>query len=465
LGPYVTSAKLRLYVADPSDDGGRIYSVSNSWTETGITWSNAPAISGTALASATAPTAGAWVEFDLGSVITADGTYSFALVSGSTDTVAYSSREEGHQPELVIGQTGSAWVRPTANFAVSLATGTAPLTVRFADTSSSTPSSWAWDFQSDGTVDSIAQNATFIYRSSGTYSVKLTVANPAGTDSELKLSLMVVDPGPPSASGDPVLVGAGDIASCTSTGDQATAALLDAIPGTVFTAGDNAYESGSATEFANCYDPTWGRHKARTRPAVGNHEYNTSRASGYYNYFGAAAGDPSRGYYSYNVGAWHVVVLNSNCAAVGGCGAGSPQETWLRRDLAANTSLCTLAYWHHPLFSSGEHGNNPIVKPLWDALQADGAELVVAGHDHSYERFEPQRSDGVRDPNGLREIVVGTGGRSIYAFPTIRANSVVRDRSTFGVLKLTLHSTGYTWEFVGVAGSTGFADAGSSVCH
>ncbi|MBA2712131.1 MAG: metallophosphoesterase [Rubrobacteraceae bacterium] len=265
---------------------------------------------------------------------------------------------------------------------------------------------------------------------------------------------------------DPVFVGAGDIASCASSGDEATANLLNGIPGTVYTLGDNAYESGTATEFTNCYDPTWGRFKARTKPAPGNHDYVTAGASGYYNYFGAAAGDPSKGYYSYNLGAWHIVALNSMCENVGGCGATSPMVTWLKQDLAANPSTCTLAYWHHSVFSSGlEHGNDPKMIPSWDALYAAGADVVLSGHDHDYERFAPQTSSGVADPaRGIREFVVGTGGRSHYTFGTIRANSQVRNSDTYGVLKLTLHPTSYEWQFVPEAGKT-ISDSGSGSCH
>ena len=268
-----------------------------------------------------------------------------------------------------------------------------------------------------------------------------------------------------TTQGDPVFVGAGDIASCSSSGDEATANLLDNIPGTVYTLGDNAYESGSSAEFLNCYNPSWGRHKARTRPSVGNHEYYTAGASGYYNYFGAAAGDPSKGYYSYNLGAWHIISLNSMCENVGGCGAGSPMVTWLKGDLADNPS-CTLAYWHHPVFSSGsEHGNDPKMIPSWDALYAAGADVVLSGHDHDYERFAPQTSNGTADPDrGIREFVVGTGGKSHYAFGAIRANSQVRNSDTNGVLKLTLHASSYDWQFVPEAGKT-FSDAGTDSCH
>jgi hypothetical protein len=262
------------------------------------------------------------------------------------------------------------------------------------------------------------------------------------------------------------LVGAGDIARCSSTGDEATAKLLDGISGTVYTTGDNAYESGTATEFSNCYDPTWGRHKARTKPSVGNHEYGTLGASGYFNYFGAAAGDPSKGYYSYNLGEWHVISLNSMCDNVGGCGATSPMVSWLKQDLAANSDkACTLAYFHHPLFNSGTHGNATEMRPTWDALYAANAEVVLNGHDHHYERFAPQSPSGALDTSrGIREFVVGTGGASHYGIVNIQPNSQVRNTDTFGVLKLTLHPTSYGWNFVPEAGKT-FTDSGTTSCH
>ena len=265
------------------------------------------------------------------------------------------------------------------------------------------------------------------------------------------------------APGDPVLVGAGDIASCYSDGDEATAALLDAIPGTVFTAGDNAYQAGSAADFGGCYEPSWGRHKARTRPSPGNHDYATDGAYGYYSYFGDLAGPAGRGYYSYDLGAWHIIALNSNCWAVS-CDAGSEQEQWLRADLAAHPAACTLAYWHHPRFSSGLHGGDSTLQPFWQALYDYGTDIVISGHDHDYERFAPQAPDGRADPNnGIREFIVGTGGASHYGFGSVASNSEVRDSSTFGVLKLTLHPTSYDWQFVPVAGEA-FTDSGSEAC-
>jgi acid phosphatase type 7 len=265
-----------------------------------------------------------------------------------------------------------------------------------------------------------------------------------------------------------VLVGAGDIASCDDlAGARVTANLLDNIPGTVFAAGDLAYPDGSDEQFAKCYGPTWGRFKDRTRPAPGNHEYHTGGASAYSRYFGAAAGDPKKGYYSYDLGDWHIIVLNSECSAVGGCGPGSLQEQWLRQDLVTHSTKCMLAYWHKPLFSSGAaHGKDPEVKPLWDALYAANAEVVINGHDHDYERFAPQDPSGKLDPRrGIREFVVGTGGKNSHrSFASPQPNSEVRQADTFGVLKLTLHSASYDWEFVPEAGKT-FTDSGSGSCH
>jgi acid phosphatase type 7 len=266
---------------------------------------------------------------------------------------------------------------------------------------------------------------------------------------------------------DVVLVGAGDIADCAHlSGAEATAKLLDGIPGTVFTAGDNAYEGGTAEQFAKCYDPTWGRQKGRTRPSVGNHEFHSGGATPYFGYFGAAAGDPSKGYYSYDLGSWHIVVLNSECAEVGGCQQGSTQEKWLRQDLKSHPAACTVAYWHKPLFSSGsKHGNDPQVKAFWQDLYQARATVVINGHDHDYERFAAQNPEGKPDAaNGIREFVAGTGGKSHRPFAAPLPTSEVRNADTYGVLKLTLHAKSYDWEFVPEAGNT-FHDSGSGSCR
>lgn len=262
-----------------------------------------------------------------------------------------------------------------------------------------------------------------------------------------------------------VLVGAGDIASCFSEGDEATAALLDRIEGTVFTLGDNAYPSGTDAQFATCYEPTWGRHRARTFPTPGNHDYETFGAAGYFTYFGPAAGNFGEGWYSYDVGSWHVVVLNSICAAVGGCHAGSPQEAWLRADLAANPTRCTLAYWHNPRFSSAMHGSDPAYDAFWRALHEAGAELVLNGHDHVYERFAPQSPDALPDPDaGIRQFTVGTGGESVRDIGPPIANSELQGVGSFGLLRLELYESGYEWEFV-PATEGGFTDSGTGTCH
>jgi len=246
-----------------------------------------------------------------------------------------------------------------------------------------------------------------------------------------------------ASSGSVVLVGAGDIADCSRNGDSLTANLLDTIPGTVFVAGDNAYPSASSSDYTNCYDPTWGRHKARTRPVPGNHEYDTQGAPGYFGYFGALAGDPTKGYYSYDLGDWHIVALNSNVPR----SAGSPQELWLKADLAASTKRCTLAYMHQPLFSSGSLASTS-VQPLWQDLYDAGAEIVVTGHEHNYQRFAPQTPTGVADPAyGIREIIAGMGGAGHFSVGTPLPNTEVQDGDTYGVLKLTLSSTGYDWKF------------------
>jgi hypothetical protein len=265
----------------------------------------------------------------------------------------------------------------------------------------------------------------------------------------------------PMQNGAPVLAGAGDIASCSGAGDEATANLLDGIAGTVFTTGDNVYPDGTFIEFTNCYDPTWGRHKARTRPSAGNHDYHTSGAAGYYGYFGPAAGDPEKGYYSYDLGAWHIIVLNSEISVA----ADSPQVQWLRADLAAHPVACTAAYWHTPRFSSGtHHGSSTSMRPFWQALYDFGADVVLVGHEHNYERFASQDPNGVADPGrGIREFVVGTGGKSHYTIGTPIANSEVRNADTYGVLKLTLHPTSYDWEFIPEAGKT-FTDSGAASC-
>ncbi|MFF4354810.1 DNRLRE domain-containing protein [Streptomyces sp. NPDC001530] len=378
----VTNAKLRIRTISGnggSNNGGTFKSMtSTTWSETGTTWNNKPAIDGATLGSLGSVTKDTWYEIDVTSLVTGNGTFSMGATSASADGAYYDSRESGADaPQLVI------------------TTGTTP------------------------------------------------------------------PPTTPPPSGDPVLVGAGDISN-SGSGDTATANLLDGIPGTVFTAGDNVYDSGTTTEFNTYYDPTWGRHKARTKPAPGNHDYNTPGATGYYGYFGANAGPSGRGYYSYDLGNWHVVSLNSEVSM----SVGSAQEQWLRSDLAASTKACTFAYWHKPRFTSGaNHAPDTSTGPLVQALYDNNAELIVAGHNHQYERFAPMNPSGQLDTaRGIRHFVAGMGGASHYSFGTIQPNSEARNSDTYGVLKFTLHANSYDWQFVPEAGKT-YSDSGTTSCH
>ena len=256
----------------------------------------------------------------------------------------------------------------------------------------------------------------------------------------------------------------GDIASCTTDNDERTAALVAARPDPVLLLGDLVYEKGTTSEFARCYDPAWGAFTERAYPTPGNHEYYTKDAAPYYAYFGDRAGKPGEGWYSTDLGAWHVISLNSNCEAIGGCTADSPQGRWLAADLAANQARCTLAIWHHPRFSSGVHGSTTEMEPLWQMLSDARADVVLSGHDHDYERFAPKDRDGLDTADGLRQFVVGTGGKSLYPLVLRRAGSEAGNASTYGVLELTLAPTSYSWKFIPVEGQT-FTDAGTTTCN
>jgi len=288
----------------------------------------------------------------------------------------------------------------------------------------------------------------------------------------------------------PVLAAAGDIAcdplksndnAGSGTGRECAmkavsdAILADSSITAVAALGDIQYECGGLAAFQDSYHPTWGRLRSITRPAVGNHEYLTSSAStaatdcdptgravGYYTYFGALAGDPEKGYYSYDLGPWHIVVLNTQCSQVGGCGKGSPQERWLRADLAAHPSLCTLAYYHIPLWSSGGRASRNSKDLVADLVAAE-AEVVLAGHDHTYERFAPMDSAGNVTSDGIRSFVVGTGGANHTSFVTIAPHSQARNDDTYGFLRLSLRQGAYDWQFVPVGGS--YTDSGTGTCH
>jgi hypothetical protein len=263
-----------------------------------------------------------------------------------------------------------------------------------------------------------------------------------------------------------VLIGAGDIGECgDNTYDERTAEIIKHYPdAAVFTAGDNAYEDGKAIEFQNCYDPSWGQFKDRTRPVPGNHDFHTENGAPYYAYFGAAAGEAGKGWYSYDLGGWHIVGLNSNCDAVG-CREGSPQVEWLRQDLQNNAGQCTLMIWHHPLFSAiSTEGGYGFVSTFWKVAREFNVDVVVNGDQHSYQRFTPLDGDGSPDPNGVREFIVATGGSGFYEWAMTDPNIEARDNQTHGVIKFNLYPGHYEWEFLPIEGGT-FTDRGSDTCH
>jgi hypothetical protein len=371
---------------------------------------------------------------------------------------------------VTIHEVGGPWTQAEANGANAPAVGAQIATI---------PPGTA----EGSTVD---VDLTSIVAGPGTYDFYLTTASDdsaefAALESGANAPVIILDWGSAEAAatesdqvaeltGTPVvLAGAGDISDCGNEGDAVTAGLVDDVvaqdpSAIVFTTGDNVYSDGTTEEFAQCYDPTWGRHKDRTRPAPGNHEYNTTDASGYFGYFGEAAGQPDEGYYSYEAGDWQVLVLNSNCGDVA-CDAGSPQVQWLQQELESSDAACTLAYWHRPLFSSGDNGSDVGMRDLFAALYEGGADLVVNGHDHNYERFAPQDPDGIHDPvEGIRQFVAGTGGTGNRSFDEVAPNSEARYTDSLGILKLALYPDGYEWEFIPEAGSS-FVDVGIGTCH
>ena len=431
------------------------------------------------------------VSFDGSASADPDGdalTYRWNFGDGGSSTEARPSHAYGALGTFTVGLTvtdakGSASAPASTSAhvnnvapAVTAGTNTAvpvgttyALSATFAD---GADGPWNYTIQwGDGATQNGTRSAqgaitgTHTYASESNYRIQVNVADRFGAQGSDSLTVTATAP---------VLIAAGDIGDCLRPNDEATGALLDGLEGIVAPLGDNAYENGTPTEFANCYDSGWGRQKARTRPVPGNHDYYNPRpdsvknADGYFGYFGASAGDPAKGYYSYTLGSWFVIVINTGTERSGDIAAGSPQEQWLRAELAGHSQQCVLAMFHHPRFTSilDRPWLRPEVKPLWDALYQYGADLVLNGHDHGYQRFAPQTPDGVADPAyGVRQITVGTGGgEGLYQFSDVVPNLQVRDNQTYGVLKLTLRAGGYDWRFVPIAGKT-FTDSGSGTCH
>ena len=287
-------------------------------------------------------------------------------------------------------------------------------------------------------------------------------------------ALRIAPPTGPAPTQRPVppgverIIGAGDIADCGNGWDEWTARLVESYAGTVLALGDNAYETGSVADYRDCYAPSWGAFRDRTRPVPGNHDYGTRGAAGYFDYFGPSVttdGDP---WYAYDLGSWRLYALDANCPAENACDAAA-ELAWLVRDLAANPRQCVLAYWHQPRFSSGRHGSHPSLDPIWRALAAAGADVVLNGHDHIYERFAALDADGQPAPTGMREFVVGTGGKDLYEIHAVKAGSEVRNASTFGVLVVDLRDGSYDWRFVPAEvpadEASNFTDAGTTRCH
>jgi hypothetical protein len=473
----VQSATLRLFVRNGSSNAPSLYLTSNTWTETGITWNNKPAAIGPAIADVGSASSGTWSEYDLTGDITGNGTYDFVLLPDGSDGIQYDAREGASPPQLVVTSGGGGGEPPTnappiAGDDTATTTAGTPVTINVA----------ANDVDPDGNLDPASAttacagcttpaNGGLVSNGNGTFSYTPTTGF-TGTDGfayEICDTLDACDTATvtvtvtPAGEGE-VFVGAGDIADCGRTSDDATANLLDGIPGTVFTIGDNAYPGGSAAAYANCWGPTWGRHQSRVHPTLGDNEYDSSStAAPYFAIFGAAAGPAPGGYYSYDLGGWHIIHLNSNCSKVGGCKASSPQGRWLQADLAANQRACIMAIHHEPLFSS--KGGDSDMRDFWTPLYAAGADVVLSGHRHNYERFAPQTPAGVADPvRGIRQFVVGTGGSSLSKFgSSVAANSQVRNDTAHGVIRFVLHPTSYEWRFVPIAGQT-FTDSGSASC-
>jgi hypothetical protein len=277
-----------------------------------------------------------------------------------------------------------------------------------------------------------------------------------------------VTPVAATLASDPSLAAAGDIiGDCTGTscGYRKTAAVITSLnPTKVLALGDISNRSGAASDYTSRFNSSWGVFKAKIRPVPGNHDYEAPGAVNYFNYFGDAA-NPPHGYYSFDVGTWHIIAINSNCSKVGGCGVGSAQEKWLKSDLAQHPAACTLAFWHHPRYSSGVGGNFTSMKPIFQDLYNARADVVLSAHAHDYERFARQNNASQRDDaNGIRQFVVGTGGSFFTGFGSIKPNSQVRNNNTFGVLRITLGASSYSWKFLPVAGKT-FTDSGSANCH
>ena len=395
-------ATLRVYPLTSSRTGLRVRAAGAGWSEPSLTFRSLPSTERAVVRSG-ALRARRWKDIDVTRLVRGGGAVSLALATSAHERIVLASRESGARgPRLLLRNARG--------------------------------------------VESVA--------------VPPAAPSPAPAPSSEPARVPTPPVPVPAPSPEAVVAAAGDIAS-SGYGDEATASLLDTLnPDAVLTLGDNAYTSGSPSEFSSFYQPTWGRHRAKTKPAVGNHEYKTAGAAGFFDYFGPLAGQRGQAYYSFDLAGWHIVALNSNIERT----AGSPQETWLRNDLARNSSRCVLAYWHHPRWNIGTKGDDATQAALWNALYDHGADVVLVGHDHNYQRYYRLDKNGARDDaRGIRQFTVGTGGVGHYGV-TARAPAETVNADTYGVLRLTLRPGAYDWRFLPEAGKT-FTDAGSESCH
>jgi hypothetical protein len=443
----VLSAKLRLYCVDASPFGGEFHRVpGTSWSEGTVNWNNAPTADTNSIATLGRVAASTWYEVDVTSLITGDGTFSLRGLSTSTDGAYYSSKEgtAAFAPQLVITTSGST------------STATAPMNIStLTSIATSTPTATLTNTFTPSPTTTLTQIPT---------STLVSVITPTASATA------------PTTGSDPIVMAAGDFI-CDSLSTSSTACqqmavsqvVVDQMPAAALILGDLCH-TPSANCFNNYYAPSWGRLFSISHPITGNHEYLVAGAGYYFDYWNGVgnadgpAGNRSQGYYSYDVGSWHIIALNSQCSQAGGCNAGSPQYIWLQQDLQNHPNLCTLAYYHIPVFSSGGRANNNM-KQIYTVLYNYNVEVVLNGHDHIYERFAPQDPNGVADPlRGIRTFIVGTGGANHTSIATIQPNSEVRNVDTFGALKFTLHPNGYDWQFMPVPGKT-FTDSGTAFCH
>jgi hypothetical protein len=443
-----TSATLQVYSTSSGTVRTAVFSEPSTWTETGITYANQP-VKGTSLGSLSTLVAGSYSTLTV--PLSGDGTYAYVLTTSATAARNMTSRETATPPQLIVagGSTPTTTTTTTATPTTTSTTTTPTPTTTTSTTTTPTPT---------------------------TTTSTTTTPTPTTTTSTTTTPTPTTTTAP---SGDPVIAAAGDIACAASdasfNGGNGTATacrskytqqlIQQMNPMHLLPLGDEQYNSGSPADFAASYALTWGLSKDISKPVVGNHEYGTKNASGYFGYFGSAAGAQGSGYYSYDVGAWHVVAINTECTRISGavgCAVGSPQEVWLKNDLATRSKACTRVYGHRPRWASSSFASADIA-PLIDDMVAAHVDLYLSGHAHSYERFAPQDGSGAAKSDGLTAMIVGTGGSFYTGSGTVAANSAVRKTNLFGVQKLVLHPG--SWDYAYTPENSTFADSGSGTCH